>query len=231
MPRARKTRVQQANQPPQPERPPSILRKRKPLGTRSTNGVLPSVASGGNSVAQEERTSERERGKVAEVPAGEMKEKEKKSAIEKIRNLPPPPVHTPFQGLFVPHMAQSIGPATGLVDPYRLFSLFFSWEELEILAKNTNLYAAVHDAGIKSNSHPFPEGILAPIWDSEARWGTDELDEVYSVPATETISPHIRTTGYPNFTKDMVEKARAVKQQYAHSSQGVFFALDKYFHR
>ena len=69
-------------------------------------------------------------------------------------NLLPPPVHIPFQGLYAPHVARSIGPAVGLVDPYALFSLFFSENELEILAKNTNLYASVHDAGIRSCSHP-----------------------------------------------------------------------------
>jgi len=109
----------------------------------------------GNSSVNEERAGEKEREKAIEEWIGEEKEKEKKSTIEKIRNLPPPPVHIPFQGLYAPHMARSIGPAVGLADPYTLFSLFFSENELEILAKNTNLYALVHDAGIRSNSHPF----------------------------------------------------------------------------
>ena len=74
--------------------------------------------------------------------------------IEKIQNLPPLPVHAPFQGLYLSHMAQSIGPSIGLVDPYTLFSLFFSENELEIFAKNLNLYASVHDARIRSSSHP-----------------------------------------------------------------------------
>nr|AHE80947.1 putative transposase [Tuber indicum] len=76
------------------------------------------------------------------------------SAAEKIRNLPPPPHHIPFQGLFPPHQARAIGPATGVTDPYRLFSLFFSPEQLEILARHTNIYASMHDAGLQDSRHP-----------------------------------------------------------------------------
>ena len=109
----------------------------------------------GNLVAKEDRAREKGGEGAVGVQIGEEKEKVKKFAIEKIQNLPPPPVHTPFQGLYSPHRTWSIGPAMGLIDPYALFSLFFSEGELDILAKNTNLYAAVHDAGVRSNSHPF----------------------------------------------------------------------------
>jgi len=58
----------------------------------------------GNSSVNEERAGEKEREKAIKERMGE--EKEKKSTIEKIRNLPPPPVHIPFQGLYAPHMAR-----------------------------------------------------------------------------------------------------------------------------
>ena len=80
---------------------------------------------------------------------------EKSAAAEKIQRLPAPPSHTPFQGLFPPHKAQAIGPAAGCIDPYTLFSLFFSHEQVSLLAKHTNMYAASHGAGLASISHPF----------------------------------------------------------------------------
>lgn len=80
---------------------------------------------------------------------------EKIAAVEKIQQLPAPPLHIPFQGLFPPHKAQGIGPAAGCVDPYTLFSLFFSHEQVSLLAKYTNMYAASHGAGLASLSHPF----------------------------------------------------------------------------
>ena len=80
---------------------------------------------------------------------------EKSAAAEKIQRLPAPPSHTPFQGLFPPHKAQAIGPAVGCIDPYTLFSLFFSHEQVSLLAKHTNMYAASHGAGLASISHPF----------------------------------------------------------------------------
>ena len=80
---------------------------------------------------------------------------EKSAAVEKIQWLPAPPSHTPFQGQFPPHKAQAIGPAAGCIDPYTLFSLFFSHEQVSLLAKHTNMYAASHGAGLASISHPF----------------------------------------------------------------------------
>ncbi|RPA88538.1 hypothetical protein L873DRAFT_1062108 [Choiromyces venosus 120613-1] len=87
---------------------------------------------------------------------GKEKEQEKESipTAEKIRNLPPLPHHISFEGLFPPHQTKAIGPATGLVDPYRLFLLFFSDEQLDTLAKHTNMYAIVHDVGLQDCSHP-----------------------------------------------------------------------------
>ena len=107
----------------------------------------------GISLAKEERVSEKEGEEAIGGRAGEEKEKEKKSGIEKIQNLPPQPVHIPCQGLYAPHVVQSIGLVVGLIDLYALFSLFFSEDKLEILAKNRNLYTSVHDAGIRSCSH------------------------------------------------------------------------------
>jgi len=48
MPQAQKTRVQPVDQPAQKHA--GVSRKRKPLGTRSTNGVLPRMVSGGTSI-------------------------------------------------------------------------------------------------------------------------------------------------------------------------------------
>jgi len=41
------------------------------------------------------------------------------------------------------------------VNAYRLFSLFFSQQQLEILTKHTNMYASIHDAGLRDTRHPF----------------------------------------------------------------------------
>ena len=80
---------------------------------------------------------------------------ERNSAIEKIKQLPAPPSHIPFQGLFPPHKAQAIGSAAGCVNPYELFALFFSPEQVSLLAKHTNMYATSHTAGLASLSHAF----------------------------------------------------------------------------
>jgi len=79
----------------------------------------------------------------------------KLSAIEKIKPLPAPQLHIPFQGLFPSHKAQAICTAAGSVDPYKLFSLFFLYEQVSLLAKHTNMYAASHGAGLASLHHPF----------------------------------------------------------------------------
>lgn len=80
---------------------------------------------------------------------------DKNSAIEKIKKLPAPPPYIPFQGLFPPHKARAIGAAAGCVDPYALFALFFSHEQVSLLAKHTNVYAASHGAGLASVHPPF----------------------------------------------------------------------------
>jgi len=80
---------------------------------------------------------------------------DKLSTIEKIKQLPAPPSHILIQGLFPPHKAQAIGAAASTLDPYKLFSLFFSNEQVSLLAKHTNMYAASHRAGLASLRHPF----------------------------------------------------------------------------
>jgi len=77
----------------------------------------------------------------------------KLSAIEKIKPLPAPQLHIPFQGLFPSHKAQAICTAAGSVDPYKLVSLFFLYEQVSLLAKHTNMYAASHGAGLASLHH------------------------------------------------------------------------------
>jgi len=108
----------------------------------------------GNSAAKDERVSGKEEEKAIEVWVGGEKDEEMKSMIKKIRDLLPPSVHISFQGLYAPYMAWSIDSVVGLVDPYTLFSLFFSENKLEISVKNSNLYASVYDARIRSTSHP-----------------------------------------------------------------------------
>lgn len=80
----------------------------------------------GNPAANKVGACEKEEEKAVEVRVREKKQKGKKFTIEKIQNLPSQPVHTQFQGLYAQQIAQSIGPAVALGDPYALFLLFFS---------------------------------------------------------------------------------------------------------
>ena len=79
----------------------------------------------------------------------------KNLAIERIKKLSAPPSYIPFQGLFPPHKAQAIGGTAGWVDPYTLFALFFSHEQVSLLARHNNMYATSYEAGLASLHHPF----------------------------------------------------------------------------
>jgi len=82
---------------------------------------------------------------------------EKVAAVEKIQQLPALPPHIPFHSLFplALHKAQAICPAAGGIDPYTLSSLFFSNQQVSLLAKHSNMYASSHGAGLASISHTF----------------------------------------------------------------------------
>ena len=133
--------------------------------TRKTDSVRVRSQEEEELAEKEKESAERERSRKspAKSKAKTVTTKEKQPsassdknlAIKKFKKLPTPPSNIPFQGLFSPHKARAIGAATGCVDPYTLFALLFSHEQVSLLTKHTNMYATSHRAGLASLHHPF----------------------------------------------------------------------------